>query len=152
MNKEFIPYEQALALKELGFNEHCFKIWLDWKGSYIQSKMLKGDPGLVFPYELIEPFKYTSMLANCSLRNEEGNSRYNFDAITAPLYQQAFRWFREKYKLHSTITSISQESWQWHITRPGESLGKLYNEDFYTFEEAELECLIELIEIVKNKN
>jgi hypothetical protein len=23
MNKEFIPYEQALALKELGFNEPC---------------------------------------------------------------------------------------------------------------------------------
>jgi hypothetical protein len=24
MNKEFVPYEQALALKELGFNEPCF--------------------------------------------------------------------------------------------------------------------------------
>ena len=23
MTKEFIPYEQALALKELGFDEHC---------------------------------------------------------------------------------------------------------------------------------
>ena len=59
------------------------------------------------------------------------------------------RWFREKYKLHSTITSISQESWQWHITKPGESLGKLYNEDFYTYEEAESACLDELIKIVK---
>lgn len=58
------------------------------------------------------------------------------------------RWFREKYNLHSTITSISQESWQWHITKPGESLGKLYEEDFYTYEEAELECLKKLIEIV----
>ncbi len=48
------------------------------------------------------------------------------------------------------ITSISQESWQWHITKPGESLGKLYEEDFYTYEEAELECLKKLIEIVKN--
>jgi hypothetical protein len=24
MEKEFIPYEQALALKELGFDEPCF--------------------------------------------------------------------------------------------------------------------------------
>ncbi len=24
MNKEFIPYEQALELKELGFDEPCF--------------------------------------------------------------------------------------------------------------------------------
>jgi hypothetical protein len=71
---------------------------------------------------------------------------------SAPLYQQAFRWFRDKYQLHCTITSISQESWQWHITKPGESLGKLYDEDFYTYEEAELACLIKLIEIVKFGN
>ena len=68
------------------------------------------------------------------------------------LYQQAFRWFREKYQLHSTITSISQESWQWHIQKPGQQLGKLYDEDFYTYEEAELACLEKLIEIVKQKN
>jgi len=24
MNKEFVPYEQALALKELGFDEPCY--------------------------------------------------------------------------------------------------------------------------------
>jgi hypothetical protein len=27
MNKEFIPYEQALELKELGFNEACFGLY-----------------------------------------------------------------------------------------------------------------------------
>jgi hypothetical protein len=27
MNREFIPYEQALALKELGFDEPCFGWW-----------------------------------------------------------------------------------------------------------------------------
>lgn len=27
MEKEFIPYEQALALKELGFDEPCFGTW-----------------------------------------------------------------------------------------------------------------------------
>jgi hypothetical protein len=63
----------------------------------------------------------------------------------------ALRWFREKYQLHSTITSISQESWQWHITKPGESLGKMYQEDFYTYEEAEQDCLVKLIDIIENK-
>lgn len=72
--------------------------------------------------------------------------------IDNPTFSQAFRWFREKYQLHSTITSISQESWQWHITKPGESLGKLYDEDFYTYEEAELACLNKLIEIVETKS
>ena len=27
MKEQFIPYEQALELKELGFNEPCFAIW-----------------------------------------------------------------------------------------------------------------------------
>jgi hypothetical protein len=61
-----------------------------------------------------------------------------------------FRWFREKYQLHSTITSINQESWQWHIQKPGQQLGKLYNEGFSSYEEAELECLNKLIKIAKN--
>jgi hypothetical protein len=113
MEKEFIPYEQALKLKELGFDKECLKRY--------------------YEKELV------------------GNGGYFPNSIKAPLYQQAFRWFREEYKLHSTITSISQESWQWHITKPGESLGKLYDEDFYTYEETELECLKKLIEIVKNK-
>jgi hypothetical protein len=118
MTKEFIPYEQALALKELGFDEPCFAYYKDMKGEKV--------------------LLYDSM---------------DFDGeCSAPLYQQAFRWFREKCKLHSTITSISQESWQWHITKPSESLGKMYEEDFYTYEETELECLIKLIEIVKDEN
>jgi hypothetical protein len=36
MEKEFVPYEQVLALKALGFNEKCIMHW--WKGklSYYQ--------------------------------------------------------------------------------------------------------------------
>ena len=102
MKKEFIPYEQALALKELGFDEPC--------------------------------------MSSRDMNNGEG-------LIQLPLYQQAFRFFREKYQLHSTITSISQESWQWHIQKPGQQLGKLYDEDFYTYEEAELACLEKLIQM-----
>lgn len=68
----------------------------------------------------------------------------------SPTFSQTFDWFREKYKLHLTITSISQESWQWHITKPGESLGKLYEEDFYTYKDAEIDGLKKLIELVKN--
>lgn len=124
--KEFVPYEQALALKELGFDEP-FKIF---------------DQAIVFRNKGI------------CMANEYALEYFDFygdEVISAPLKQQVFRWFREKYDLHSTITSISQESWQWHITKPGESLGKLYEEDFYTYEEAELECLKKLIEIVKQQ-
>ena len=121
--KEFIPYEQALALKELGFDEPCFAVYID----------------------------KTLIMEDDWLYSTNQDTFIESNNITAPLYQQAFRWFREKYGLHSTITSISQESWQWHITKPSESLGKLYGEDFYTYEETELACLQKLIEITKIK-
>ena len=35
MNKEFVNYEQALALKELGFNEFCFAYYKDIKGEKV---------------------------------------------------------------------------------------------------------------------
>lgn len=112
MKNEFVPYDIALVMKELGFDEPTI------------CSYYKDDQGLYM-----------------------GNPTH-LDDVNAPLYQQAFRWFREKYKLHSTITSISQESWQWHIQKPGQKLGELYDEDFYTYEEAKLECLKKLIEIV----
>jgi hypothetical protein len=127
MNKEFIPYEEALALKELGFDEPCFAGYSEDEHGIMLCLM--------------------NILSDGLLNNPEDEHC----ECLAPLYQQAFRWFRENYKLHSTITSVSQESWQWHITKPGESLGKLYNEDFYTYEEAELECLRQIIKIVKDK-
>ena len=130
MKKEFVPYNEALELNELGFDEPCF-------GCY--EEIEKRD------YKLI-----LEVTISIGLSTLNGIRNYNQeDRVAAPTYSQAFRWFREKYKLHSTITSISQESWQWHITKPGESLGKLYDEDFYTYEEAELACLKKLIEIVK---
>jgi hypothetical protein len=119
MEKEFVKYEQALALKELGFDEECLKIW---------------EKTMLFT-TLVNPEEFKRVVSE----------RYT----KAPTFSQAFRFFREKYQLHSTITSISQESWQWHITKPGESLGKLYDEDFYTYEEAEVACLEKLIEIVE---
>ena len=61
------------------------------------------------------------------------------EVVEAPLYQQAFRWFREKYKLHYPI-AVSDGVWfydKW-------SLGV-----YKTYEEAELACLIKLLEIVE---
>ena len=119
----FVPYKESLELKKLGFNEPCF--------TYYKNDQLS---------DILELVKNSEM-------ENVNNEIHNY--ISAPIFSQAFKFFREKYKLHSTITSISQESWQWHITKPGESLGKLYEEDFYNYEEAELACLRKLIGVVK---
>lgn len=119
MKNLFIPYELSLKMKNLGFNEPCF-------GYYNNNN----------------EFTFFADIKTCNT-----NSEFGFHP-TAPIFSQAVGWFREKYHLHSTITSISQESWQWHIAKPGEILGALYDEDFYTYEEAEFACLNELIKIV----
>lgn len=121
MKEQFLEYEDALALRELGFDEPCFGHWVDGTLDLITRNINDYPPMYV-------------------------------EVVKAPLYQQAFKWFREKYQLHSTITSVSQESWQWHITKPGESLGKLYDEDFYTYEEAQQACIKQLIKLAKNES
>jgi hypothetical protein len=76
--------------------------------------------------------------------------------IKAPLYRQAFRWFREKYNLRCQINYIGglvdKTTW-WDISVIGH-----YNMNpeewemkYQPYEEAELACLKKLIEIVKTK-
>ncbi len=129
MTQEFIPYEQALELKELGFDEQCLACYL-------------AD---------------TLFTSNDIIYNST-----DIPVIKAPLYQQAFRWFREKYDLRGFIgfrPNIKQ--FDYHIYDMSLS-GKEYvqqrtMEEFNKdpkvgiYEEAELECLKKLIEIVKNK-
>ena len=117
MNKEFVPYEQALDLKELGFDEPCFgKIYADG-----------GSEQLSYPYINSDQI---GQVTSCS----------------APLYQQAFRWFREKY---GYLSNIHDFNGNFKATLSGNCnwLGSWTK----TYEEAELACLIKLIEIVKNK-
>jgi len=126
MNNEFVTYEQALQLKELGFDEPCF-------GYYNVSNQ-----------ELIED------LSN----NRTGNDDSRW--ASAPLYQQAFRWFRENYILDSIVQPTYSTKYQYRIFNVetkskvqvyGDYMGKEFN----TYEEAELACLKKLIELVKNK-
>jgi thymidylate synthase len=131
MNKEFIPYEQALALKELGFDEPCFGYY-DIKDDNLQ-------------------------LFSDNLQDASCNSDLKYDDFkhcTAPLYHQAFRWFREKYDLEGVIQQAEDFKWyKWKISQYNED-GKKYVADWYeykTYEEAELACLKKLIEIAKNK-
>ncbi len=135
MEKEFIPYEQALALKELGFDEPCFW-WYDFE------KELRKD----------------------RIGVNSINSKYflNGNSCSAPLYQQAFRWFREKYNLRGFIGfrpnvkqfdchiyDMSLSGLEYTKQRTMEEFSK--DPKVGTYEEAELECLKKLIEIVKEK-
>ena len=127
VDKDFVQFEQALELKELGFDIPCYK--------YIYI----GDTGInVDHYLEVEPSKAIN---------------YNEDSlcISQPTFSQSFRWFREKYKLYSTIMyrvsmEDNNEYWDWLIKRE-----EVVYRHYKTYEEAELACLRKLIEIVKEK-
>ena len=69
--------------------------------------------------------------------------------VGMPLFQQALRWFREKYKYCSYIKESSKERYRFYIEKFKE---KYYTSAAYsTHEEAEAACLDKLIEIVEQK-
>ena len=117
MEKEFIPYEKALALKELGFDELCLCSW----NFYTNELNFNAQPS-----------KFSSE-----------------DVIQLPTFSQAFRWFREKYQIDNWTYPNLNGLYSVSIVRRGVGLGKV--SEYQTYEEAELECLKKLIEIVKEK-
>ena len=121
MEKEFIPYEQALVLKQLGFDEPCFWCYLE---NDISAPADFSREGRVYP----------------------SNSDLLLDWVSAPLYQQAFRFFREKYGIFSSIWCFETE--QKFFIEFGFGIQKFEVSDK---ENTELECLKKLIEIVKSK-
>ena len=120
MKKEFIPYEQALALKKLGFDEPC----IGWYNPQVNYKEVTTD-------------KYWAF----HLTGEWENFK------PAPLYQQAFRWFRNEHGMSGSI-QIEHDAYQWSIFEEGETSGLASdNWDGTDYEEAELACLEKLIEM-----
>ena len=140
MKEQFVPYEIALKLKELGFYEEClaFYLWQSWNDS---ERLEIGD-----------------------------DSEYKVETLSAPLWQQTFDWFRIKHLLHSSIdfSGIKEkddndvEYFYYQINEQW-SLGKdfydysygfkhvKYESHFTTYKEARLACLEKLIEIIQNK-
>ena len=125
LEKEFVPYEQALILKELGFDEPCFTFYPK-----------EGKMGFDGKYHSIKEGYRNSTV------NDIWIKRYkkDFECVAAPTFSQAFRWFRDKHNLKDKYGVFPHHTIMFNYIIGG---GKE--------EEAELACLIKLIEIVKNK-
>jgi hypothetical protein len=135
---EFIPYAEALALKELGFDEPCF--------GWFRSTLI--------------PSNFTEYILETEFGMNESpsdwvNTNFLDKACSAPLYQQAFRFFREKYGLYYLIKVFKDDNeeliFDYVILEDSPETESYDDEPYTTYEEAELACLIKLIEIVKKK-
>ena len=136
MKNEFIPHKEALALKELGLDEPCVGTYHDNNGGEIK-----------FSFGMLQYPKRNSQA------NTVEGTFIGERGCYAPLYQQAFRWFREKYKLFGEINLTTKqedvEAFEFFCLNINEALYESI--DYNTYEEAELACLKKLIEIV-NQN
>lgn len=120
MNKEFVPYAEALELKQLGFDEPSFGWW------FTDEEML-----------IIEKSKKST----------------SENIIQAPTFSQAFDFFRKypDWPIESWIQPyLSQNPRQYKgfYWRRGE---KVSVGVFSIYDEAQLNLLRKLIEIIKTK-
>jgi hypothetical protein len=118
MNKEFIPYNLALELKQLGFDNEVI-------ATYPKNR-----------------------------RELKLNNVKVTETTKAILLQQAFRWFRETFGIDSHIKrdySLREMPKQYCYTIESED-GFEESKNFNTYEEAELDCLRKLIQMVKGGN
>ena len=125
MEKEFVPYELAVKLKEAGFDEPCMGVYY-------------GD---------VEDIQFTLNVRETQYYAQKGYK----DGVLAPTFSQAFRWFRENYNWTIKVNQVSKNNWSYTLDNfPKDRT--YYGEVYKTYEEAELECLNKLIEFVETKS
>jgi hypothetical protein len=124
MNKEFVPYEEALALKELGFNEElCYGFYDEMDNNKPKAGISYGTINRAPLYQqafrwFLKEYKLFSYV------DQMGSSSY--------------------------CVVIQKDSPEWrNKTISGGCLEEVV--DLYSYEEAELACIRKLIEIVKKE-
>ncbi len=132
MNKEFVSYEQALALKELGFDESCVMYWRpEMDGSM---HLWHHDDAYFW---------------DATGSNNSDNAKWV--TCTAPLYQQAFRWFRDNHGLIGLVEGGYDNGKNIFTYVIWEGFkDNMIDEYFISYEEAEQACLDKLIELLKD--
>lgn len=136
MEEDYVSYEISLRMRALGFNEDCPKvsIWRDKRDKKFDSPLDDEFHCSIYDY----------------IRGEGG-------ATSAPIKQSAFKWFRDNYGLVPDFEYYGE--WNYEILRIDEIMCELQDDlnlD-YTFmggsyEEAELDCLEKMCEIVELNN
>lgn len=131
MNDEFVDFETALALAELGF-----------------SSSLRWNEDVMAGYNVVDRELYM-----CHL-NDDGSFYIPDEDIHAPLKQQVFKFFRKKYNFHPLIRLGRHYKkgtvFDFDIFVGPESRIKFDNY-WKSYEEAENACIDKLIELAKKQ-
>ena len=127
MEEQFIAHKHALALKELGFDEPCLAFWDGKNTDAFYFNNIRDASGDYVPFQKHDRLKW----------------------FGAPLKQQVFIWFREKYGYWSYIKEATKGTCRFNIEKFDE---KFFNSGLFgSYEDAESACIDKLIEMVKKK-
>ena len=130
MKEQFVTYEIALKLKELGFDESCF-------GYYGIQNEIK--------YEI-------------SYNSDPNLQKRKF--ISAPLWQQVIDWFREKYDIviqpiifDKGFLEQDKFCYQWHIYFKSDNPDNIYisPKEWKTYYEAREQAILKAIELCQKE-
>lgn len=130
MEREFVTYEQALALQELG----CGVI-MNYKYWKVEKNILVFHDNYNMQFIIDKGFDVECL------------------NVHAPLKQQVLRWFREKYGLIGLI-EIGTQEFSYNIydnIKDRSVLGTARLSYNGTYEEAENACIDKLIELAKQQ-
>ena len=159
MEKEFVPYDLAVKLKKLGFDEPCFTKFEDY---FNKTKLhpILATLHLNTPYEN-EYNGYGQKIINDQSKRwfftgyKNSVKDHNNDIVSAPTFSQAFRWFREELNyevfLQKQENLVSGKTYSFLIEN---DLEGIYERSLSksSIDKAELACLTKLIEIVESKS
>ena len=143
MEEEFVPYEDSLRLKNLGFDDPCYSVYGYNMIDYTENGM---DRRLVS----LEEIKFTE--GDFNMKKEIIRNSLLNGEVCCPTYRQAFKWIREKYSFYPSILIDEKGKFRFTIT----TLGKGSREDnspamrYDSYEECEISSLKHLISKVES--
>ena len=147
MEKEFVIYEQAVKLKELGFDGKCIGFFYTDDSENFKKNKFDYRKKFVIDF------------------SDEDDYMVNSDKthyVSAPLKQQVLRWFRDEHQIFASIETdctsypkfaivingfvgnprdLTEKYWGWN---------RRFNSDLYrSYEEAESDCIDKLISFIE---
>lgn len=131
MEKEFLHYTEALELKKLGFNEPCLAKYCRYN-----------------PNDNIELFPQSQNFFKGYFEYCYNQEYRKVETVAAPLFQQAFDWFRKKYKFDIEISKGGKP--KKYMVFVDSYIYKHGDVELFKYEDAKLEGLRLLIKKANN--
>jgi len=143
MEKEFIPWDESLALKEFGFDEVCL----------YQYYLSDNNKNMLEYYENgITNTELDDLTDKIDEENIEYGNELQGPSCTAVLYQQAFKWFDKNTDFRGfVVTTTDGSSFGWATIDLFTKKKTVCEIGYSSRQEAELECIRKLIEIGKEE-